>query len=510
MKLTEVLREVEVIEVSGRTDTDMEIAGIACDSRLVKDGFLFVAVRGQKADGHLFIGEAVGRGARAVMCEKGSVTVRTATRIIVSGTRRALARAAANFHANPSKSIGLVGITGTNGKTTVNHLVYNILVSAGLPSGMIGTIEYRIGDEVIAAERTTPDPLVVNSLIARMRAKGCRYVVMEVSSHSLDQHRVGALDFDVAVFTNLSRDHLDYHKTKKNYLQAKALLFESLSPEEKNGFPRRGVICTDQSAGRYIAGRTPVPVLTYGLSGGADVTAEDVRLHRSGSSFTARTPWGSLGIESCLLGRHNVCNILAAVAVGLCQGVEAGTIQRAVRNTPPIPGRLEFIPNGRGYTVVVDYAHTEDALRNVLESLRKITRGKLIVVFGCGGDRDRGKRSKMAVVSSKLADFVVVTSDNPRSEEPMEIISEIVRGFRGRACEVGKGSFTIEPDRREAIAAAISMARDGDTVLIAGKGHETYQEFNGYRVDFDDRKVAREVIESAREEMRGSVRRSFA
>jgi len=487
LKLADILKDVDVLDVSGRTDT--EIKGIACNSQLVREGFLFVAVRGQKADGHLFVGEAVSRGAAAVICETPDIPIENATRIQVSGTRRALAQAAANFHAKPSESLGLVGITGTNGKTTVCHLVRNILEEAGWPCGMIGTVTYHLRDEVIPAERTTPDPLLLNSLLARMRAKGCRYVVMEVSSHSLDQQRVEKLDFDVAVFTNLTRDHLDYHKTLKNYLRAKASLFESLSPHQKNGYWNCAVICTDQHEGRYIAERTPVPVVTYGLNKGADVTAEDVRLDPQGSSFVACTPWGCFSIESCLIGRHNVCNILAAAAVGLSQGVEVSTIRRAMSTTSPVPGRLEFIPNERGYSVVVDYAHTDDALKNVLTSLREITTGRLIVVFGCGGDRDRGKRKKMGRVASRLADFAVVTSDNPRSEDPMEIISEIVQGFAG-----DKDNFRIEPDRCRAIAAAISMAGQDDTVLIAGKGHETYQEFNDHKIDFDDRKVARELV----------------
>ena len=490
MKLADILKNVDVMEISG--STDIEIAHIACDSRQVKDGFLFVAVRGLKTDGLSFIGEAVSRGARAVMCEPPGARVEKATRIIVSGTRRALAQAAANFHENPSKSLGLVGITGTNGKTTVCYLIRNVLESAGWQAGMIGTVEYRVGNEAVAADRTTPDPLVLNSLMAKMREGGCRYVVMEVSSHSLDQQRVGGLEFDVAVFTNLTRDHLDYHKTLGNYLQAKASLFETLSPVQKDGFRKQAVICTDQPEGWYIASKTKAPVVTYGFNKRADVTAENVRLDAWGSSFVARTPWGSLHMESCLIGRHNVSNILAAVSAGLSQGVEASTIRRAIRNTHPVPGRLEFVPNTKGYSVVVDYAHTEDALKNVLTSLREITKRKLIVVFGCGGDRDRGKREKMGAVVNRLADFAVVTSDNPRSEDPLEIISEIVRGFNG-----GRDNFTIEPDRRAAIAAAISIAREGDTVLIAGKGHETYQEFNGHRIDFDDRKVARELLACA-------------
>lgn len=496
MRLSDVLRDVEVIEVSGEMDT--EVSGIACDSRQVKEASLFVAVRGEKADGHCFIAEAVSRGASAVMCEDPSAAVHGATRIIVSATRRALAQAAANFHANPSKSLGLVGITGTNGKTTVCHLVHKILLGGGWPSGMIGTILYRIGDEAIPAERTTPDPLVLNSLMARMRDSGCLYLVMEVSSHSLDQQRVAALDFDVAVFTNLTRDHLDYHRTKARYLRAKASLFESLSPEKKDGFPRQAIICADQPEGHYIARRTRVPVLTYGLNTAADVMAENVRLHRCGSAFVARTPWGSLDIESRLLGRHNVSNILAAASVGLSQGIDPETIRRAVGDFLPVPGRMEFVsPDGGGAghggcTVVVDYAHTDDALKNALISLREITAGKLIVVFGCGGDRDRGKRPRMGRVAGALADCVVVTSDNPRSEEPISIISEILRGLSR-----SRRNLIVEPDRRRAIAAAISMAGEKDTVLIAGKGHETYQEFKGYRVDFDDRRVARELIAAA-------------
>jgi UDP-N-acetylmuramoyl-L-alanyl-D-glutamate--2,6-diaminopimelate ligase len=487
VNLDDILRDVDVKEISG--GTNVEISGIACDSRSVGKGFLFVAIRGEKNDGHLFIEEAVNRGARAVICEARDVPTQHATKIVVSGARRALAQAAATFHEHPSKSLGLVGITGTNGKTTTCHLVRNILEEAAQPAGMIGTIEYRIGNESFPAERTTPDPLLLNSLIARMKMNGCRYVVMEVSSHSLDQDRVAGLDFDVAVFTNLTRDHLDYHKTMDNYLRAKTILFESLSPCQKNGFPRRAVICTDQPEGRYILARTKAPVLTYGLNRRAGVTADQIQLRENGCLFTARTPWGDLSVESSLIGRHNVYNILAAIAVGLSQNVEPETILRAVNHTPPIPGRLEFIPNRKGFSIVVDYAHTDDALTNVLTSLKEITKRRLIVVFGCGGDRDRGKREKMGAASSRLADFAVITSDNPRSEDPMEIISEIVRGF-GSAEE----NFIVEPDRRQAIAAAISVAKEGDTVLIAGKGHETYQEFRGYRSDFDDRKVARALV----------------
>jgi UDP-N-acetylmuramoyl-L-alanyl-D-glutamate--2,6-diaminopimelate ligase len=530
VKLADILKDVDVVGLSG--PTDIEIEGIACDSRLVRERFLFVAIRGEKLDGGLFIPDAVKRGATAIMCDSRPLGLRASalkkyqelkrgdakpqrsaprengveaasspaiagqdaastdvTWICVSGTRRALAQAAANFHANPSKSLGLVGITGTNGKTTVCHLIRRILEQAGYPCGMIGTIIYRVGDEVIPADRTTPDSLLLNSLLAKMITKGCRYAVMEVSSHSLEQQRVEKLDFDVAVFTNLTRDHLDYHGTLENYLRAKALLFESLSAQQKNGFPRCAVVCVDRPEGEYIAARTPVQVVTYGLSSNAAVTAENVRLHPRGCSFTACTPWGNFEVASCLIGRHNVLNMLAAAAVGLSQGVEISTIQQAVATASPVPGRLEFIRNDRGCSVVVDYAHTDDALKNVLTALREITKGKLIVVFGCGGDRDRGKRSKMGEVVNQLGDFAVVTSDNPRSEDPLEIIAEILRGFGG-----GKPSFRVESDRRKAIAAAISMAAKGDTVLIAGKGHETYQEFKGYRIHFDDREVVRELV----------------
>ncbi len=500
MKLADVLREVAAKEISGRTDVD--VTGIACDSRLVREGFLFVAIRGEKADGHGFIEEAVSQGARAIICESCDLPLGSVTKICVSESRRALAQAAANFHASPSESLGLVGITGTNGKTTVCHLVRDILRDAGWPCGMIGTVGYQIQDELIPAERTTPDPLLLNALLAKMKAAGCRYVAMEVSSHSLQQRRVESLDFDVAVFTNLTRDHLDYHRTLKNYLSAKASLFETLSPERKNGYRKCAVICADQPEGAYIADRTPVPVLTYGLKKGADVVPEDMWLHPEGASFVACTPWGTFSLASCLIGRHNVSNVLAATTVALSQGVDITTIQHAVSHTRPVPGRLEFVPNDKGYSVVVDYAHTDDALTNVLTSLSEITRGRLIVVFGCGGDRDRGKRKKMGRVASRLADFAVVTSDNPRSEDPMDIISDIVQGFNGR-----NGDFIIEADRTRAIEAAVAMAREGDTVLIAGKGHETYQQFKDHRIHFDDREAARDFLarRPARETGLGSL-----
>lgn len=524
MKLADILNGVDVLRLSG--PTDVEIEGIACDSRLVRERFLFAAVPGERVDGHLFIPDAIHRGATAVLCEplpgikaasSGTAVGQNGatadvTWICVSGTRRALAQAAASFHASPSKSLGLVGITGTNGKTTVCHLTRHILQEAGFPCGMIGTITYQMGDEVIPAERTTPDPVQLNSLLAKMRATGCRYAVMEVSSHSLQQRRVESLDFDVAVFTNLTRDHLDYHGSVDNYLRAKALLFESLSPQQKNGFPRCAVVCVDQPEGAYIATRTAVRVVTYGLSRGADVTAENLRLHHHGSSFTACTPWGNFDVASVLLGRHNVLNVLAAAAVGLSQGVTTAAIQQAVATMSPVAGRLEFIPNTRGCNVVVDYAHTDDALSNVLHALKEITDGRLIVVFGCGGDRDRGKRRKMGEVVNRLGDVAVVTSDNPRSEDPLEIIGEILSGFRLPIADSGPqheerpdqseirnprpeiGSCLVEPDRRKAIAAAISMAAKGDTVLIAGKGHETYQEFKDHRIHFDDREIARELV----------------
>jgi UDP-N-acetylmuramoyl-L-alanyl-D-glutamate--2,6-diaminopimelate ligase len=486
MRLSELLAALEAAQPSG--DLNIDIAGLTQNSRQVLRGYLFVAVRGEKTDGHLYIDDAVRAGAAAVVCEEADFPVHGAAKIVVPDSRVALARLADAFYGHPSRSLRVIGVTGTNGKTTVTYLVRSALRRAGLDSGLIGTIEYRVDGRTIPADRTTPGPVLINSLLAEMAARGCRAAVMEVSSHAIDQKRVEAIDFNVAVFTNLTQDHLDYHGDLDSYLEVKARLFSGLVEREGDAWPKRAVVNVDDPRSRRIIEASGVPVITYALDREADVRAHQVRLDAGGCRFVARTPCGEFPVATRLIGRHNVSNALAALAVGVALDLELDAVVAGIGDTTCVPGRLEFIVNDRAITVVVDYAHTDDALRNVLTSLREITAGRLIAVFGCGGDRDAGKRPKMGAVVNELADVAVITSDNPRSEEPKAIIAQILTAFRDG------DPYIVEADRRAAIERAIALARPGDTVLIAGKGHETYQQFRNQTIVFDDREVAREIL----------------
>lgn len=486
MKLSELLAALDAAQASG--DLDIAIAGLTQNSRQVLSGYLFVAIRGEKTDGHLYIDDAVRAGAAAVVCEEADFPVHGAAKIVVPDSRVALARLADAFYGHPSRALGVIGVTGTNGKTTVTYLVRAALHRAGIEAGLIGTIEYRVDGRTIPADRTTPDPVLINSLLAEMVARGCGAAVMEVSSHAIDQKRVEAIDFDVAVFTNLTQDHLDYHGDLDSYLDVKARLFSSLVEHEGDAWPKRAVVNADDPGSSRIIQAAGVPVITYGLERTADVSAGNVQLDSRGCRFVARTLHGEVPVAMRLIGRHNVSNALATLAVGVAFDLNLDAVVAGIGDTTCVPGRLEFIDNDRAITVVVDYAHTDDALRNVLTSLREITAGRLITVFGCGGDRDPGKRPKMGAVVNELADVAVVTSDNPRSEDPEAIIAQILSAF-------GDGdSPVVEVDRRVAIERAIALARPGDTVLIAGKGHETYQQFRNQTIVFDDREVAREIL----------------
>ncbi len=487
MKLKKLLQGIDTAEVSGKED--IEIAGISQNSRQVRKNYLFVAVEGEKTDGHLFIDDAIGNGAVAIVCQQCDSHLRGATKIVVPDTRAALAALAANFYENPSKKICVIGITGTNGKTTVAYLCRNIMIHSGYKTGLIGTIEYKIDSRTIPAQRTTPDPILLQSLLKQMKDNYCSRAVMEVSSHALHQKRVDGIDFDIGVFTNLTRDHLDYHGDMQSYLNVKASLFSKLRIKDANLFPKCAVINIDDPASDFIMQTTKVPVITFATENNADITATDLKLGCQQSAFVARTPKGNVKIKTTLLGRHNISNILAAVGVGMSQELKLSDIATAIEATKYVPGRLEFIQNNRGYNIVVDYAHTDDALKNVIITLREITDGRIITVFGCGGDRDAGKRSKMGRVANSLADFSVVTSDNPRSEDPDKIVFQIVQGFDGN-----KNNFVTIADRKKAIAYALDKATEGDTILIAGKGHETYQEFKNNTIMFDDREVVRELM----------------
>jgi UDP-N-acetylmuramoyl-L-alanyl-D-glutamate--2,6-diaminopimelate ligase len=484
MNLAEIVKTVNPLAVEGTLDR--EITGITCDSRRVMPGNMFVAVRGGRTDGHRFVEAAIDRGALAVVLESDA-NFRRVTRIKVSDARRSMAQASAQFYNHPSQSLKVVGITGTNGKTTTAFMVRAIMEAAGLPCGLLGTVQYQIGQRVIPASRTTPESVEIQEMMSQMLRAGCGGVSMEVSSHALDQSRVAEVDFDVAVFTNLSQDHLDYHGTMENYFESKVKLFSALGTVRKAG---RAVVNADNAYGRELIKRLggDHAVVSYGVKSAAVVRATDVRVSPEGSYFVVHTPQGSIPMSLPLIGRYNVSNALAAISAGLALDIDLQAIEPALAKFRPVPGRVEKVNTREDYSVFIDYAHTADALRNVLVTLSELTRGRLIVVFGCGGDRDKGKRKSMGQAAADLADFSILTSDNPRTEDPREILSQIEEGFWASTVR----RYQVIEDRREAIERALDIARPGDTVLIAGKGHEAYQEFADTVVPFNDRLVVEE------------------
>jgi UDP-N-acetylmuramoyl-L-alanyl-D-glutamate--2,6-diaminopimelate ligase len=489
MRLHELIGQLRDPEVEG--PTDREVAGIAYDSRRVTPGMVFVAIPGASTDGHEFIPTAIERGAAAVICERARPCPGRATRIRVPDAREALARAASGYYEHPSARLKVIGITGTNGKTTVSFMVKSILEAAGIQTGLLGTVQYEIGERVLPAARTTPESLDVQQMMAQMLRAGCGACVMEVSSHALEQKRVLGVEFDAAIFTNLTRDHLDFHGTMENYFSAKKKLFACLAGGPKQG---AAVINIDDAYGARLAGATGVEIeFTYGVEKSARLRATKIELSGAGTRFVVETPERRFAVRLPLIGRHNVYNALAAIGAGLALGVDVVKIQAALNTLAPVPGRLERVDAGQPFGVYVDYAHTDDALRNVLTTLREITPGRLLLAFGCGGSRDAGKRARMGRVAAELADFTVITSDNPRREEPARIAAAIESGYQSVRAE----ACVIELDRRRAIGQIIGMAGAGDTVLLAGKGHETYQEFEDTVVPFDDRVHAREALETA-------------
>lgn len=481
----------ELAEILGaRTCGPLEatVSEVTHDSRQCTPGSLFVAIAGSRWDGNDFVLSARERGAVAVVSERPCPPQFPGGWLQVEDARLALALASAQVFGHPSRQLNVVGITGTNGKTTTAHLVDAIVRAAGLPSGIMGTITYRIGDEEWPAERTTPEACDIQRFLRRACDRGVKYVVMEVSSHALELKRVHGCEFAVAVFTNLTPEHLDYHGTMERYFAAKRKLFEGVA-----GPPPRGVVINldDARADDLLAlaiGQSS-KVLTYGLQADADVHAQSFTTSLRGLSFVAHTPVGDLPITSSLVGKPHVYNILAATAAGLMLEFDADAILRGISACHTVPGRFEIVDEGQDFAVVVDYAHTHDALQNVLETARASTPYRIITLFGCGGDRDFTKRAPMGEVAARWSDVVIVTSDNPRTEDPEAIIADIEVGLR----RVGKPYLKIV-DRREAIWRAIEEARPGDLVLLAGKGHETYQIVKDQTIPFDDRQVAREAI----------------
>ena len=469
-------------------ELNREISGIAYDSRRVTPGMMFIAVKGQHVDGHQFIDAAIERGAAAVLCEQNGFHARKATRIKVADTRVALANVASNFYGAPSSRLKMVGVTGTNGKTTVTFMLKRILETAGLKTGLIGTVRYEVGERVIPAHRTTPESLEVQQMLSHMVREDCRACVMEVSSHALDQHRVLGVHFDTAIFTNLTQDHLDYHGSMDDYFAAKQQLF---SPDYLGTKSGSAVINIDDAYGQQLAGDvSPTITLSYGINGPANLRAVNIALGASQTTFTVEGQGCRFDCVLSLIGGHNIYNALAATGAALAMGVDVPHIKEGLASLPPVPGRLERVDCGQPFNVIVDYAHTDDALSNVLKSLREVTSGRLILAFGCGGNRDTGKRAKMGAVAARLADATIITSDNPRKESPESIAAQITAGY----LTVRRDGCELELDRSLAIEQAIRSAKAGDTVLIAGKGHETYQEFENTVVPFDDREHAREVL----------------
>ncbi len=499
MKLTDVLSGCGAEQISGAR-SKLEVTGIATDSRKVKAGDLFLAMPGTKVDGAQFIPDALKAGAVAVVAEKAQkLDVPTFS---VPSARKALAIAAGNFYGNPAKELTLLGITGTNGKSTTTFLLEAMCAAGGASTGRLGTIHYRFAGREREASHTTPDPLELHRMFREMVDAGTDTVVMEVSSHALAQERVHGLTFRAAAFTNLTRDHLDFHKDLEDYFQAKRKLFvENLSSG--------GVAVVngdDTYANRIYSELRGQKRMAWKFSraGAGEISASGAEFSLSGIRATLKTPAGDIPLKSQLVGAHNLDNILAAAGMALGAGFSRRDVQDGIERVTGVPGRMERV-EVNGVTALVDYAHSDDALRRALESLRTLTKGKVVCVFGCGGDRDKGKRPLMGTAAAETADLTVVTSDNPRSEAPEDIIGEITPGMEKaglRRMSVGKAKagekgYLVEADRREAIKLAVSLAKPGDVVLIAGKGHETYQMIDGEKLPFDDREEARKALSQA-------------
>jgi len=487
MQLKTLLTAISVRQIIGQPDRAVE--SIAYDSRRVQRNGLFVALRGEKFDGHDFIEQAVEKGASVIVAEREQKYPR-ATSVAVENTRTALADLSAAFYGYPARKLKLAGITGTNGKTTTTFLIQHICEKAGVRCGLIGTVRYQLGERVLPAARTTPESLDLQELLAQIANAGCRAATMEVSSHALAQDRTRGLEWDVAVFTNLTQDHLDFHGTMKNYFESKLKLFTQLASQQKKRKPV-AVINIDDRYGEQLLGKIDksISLITYGMGVRADFRASNYRMEFGGTSYQLDARGKSYLVRIPLIGRFNVANSLAALAAANAMGIGVREAVLSLGKSPQVPGRLEMVPAKRQFQIFVDYAHTPDALLNVLKTLRELEPRRLIVVFGCGGNRDREKRPLMAQVVDLNADYAIITSDNPRKEDPAAIISQVERGFRS-------SHYEKIIDRAEAIARAIALAQPRDIVLIAGKGHETYQEFADHTVPFDDIQVARRALEN--------------
>jgi UDP-N-acetylmuramoyl-L-alanyl-D-glutamate--2,6-diaminopimelate ligase len=498
MTLRELLENLPYLETHG--DAAVSIESLTCDSRAVEPGALFFALRGVQADGHRYIAQAAAAGAAAIVLEDAASAPAELPWVRVADGRAAMGHMAALFNGNPTATKPLIGITGTNGKTTTTYLIEAILAAAGQQAAVLGTISYRFGATTIQASHTTPESTELQRAFRQLAEAGAQAFVMEVSSHALEQKRVDGCQFDVGIFSNLTRDHLDYHVTMESYLEAKSRFFTDLlrpSPEKPR---RRAVINMDDPYGAEIARRCACPVVTFGILGQCDVRPVNVASSVTGIRATIVTPAGEFEFTSRLLGRFNLSNILAAAAAGVALELPLEAIKSGIENHTTVPGRMERVENRRGVTCLVDYAHTGDALENVLTTLKEIADGRIITLFGCGGDRDNGKRPIMGRVAAAMSDLAIVTSDNPRTEDPQTILEQIKTGITPLGLreyrtdelsdDFAEKGFIMSANRHEAIRLAIRLARPGDILLLAGKGHEDYQIIGTTKHHFDDREEA--------------------
>jgi len=492
MKLKQILEGVNITQLDG--NLDQEIQGLSYSSKTTQQGYLFAALKGEKTNGLRFIPEALQKGALAILSEEPKPQDFSGIWIQTSDAREALALCSANFYSHPSRKLKVVGITGTKGKTTLTYLLEAILKKARFLPGIIGTISYRLPIKKISAERTTPEAPDLHRMLSDMLSQGATHCLIEVSSHALELKRVNGIEFDVVVFTNLSGEHLDYHHSMENYFEAKKKLF-FLHQDRKT----MAVINSDDPWGKKLIPEIPMDIITYGFDPPAIIRGDLYKLREGGVELVVRLPAGTLPLTSQLLGKHNIYNMLAAVAVSLTLNIPHLEIKEGIASLQGVPGRFEEIKNSFGLHIFVDYAHTDDALRNLLETVREQDPNRVLLVFGAGGDRDKTKRARMGQVAASLADWTILTSDNPRSEDPLAIISDIEKGFENS----GEKKYEIEPDRRKAIRKALHIGKEGAYILVAGKGHEDYQVIGDKILPFKDAEVIREILQEMGERRSG-------
>lgn len=490
MKIKKLIKNIPGIQLKG--PKEIEITGVSENSTLVSPGCLFISKKGTHPNGAQYITEAISSGAVAIATDLYHPILKEITQIIHPNIEQITSLLAARYYEFPSQKLYVVGITGTNGKTTTSFLVKHMLDTLGFPCGLIGTIEYIIGAHRYRANRTTPDVCSNQKMLREMVLQGCSSAIMEVSSHALEQGRVDNITFDIALFTNLTPEHLDYHITMDKYAAAKQKLFSSMekSPKKMHLFPKMAVVNQDSPWHMQMLAACPVAHFSYGIDLKADLQATDIHLHATGTRFQIIYEDKKFPCYCPLIGKHNIYNYMAALSVGLLRQEPIEKLIAIMEQAQQIPGRLQPVPNELGISIYIDFAHKIDALQNVLQTLQQLKTKRIITLFGCGGDRDRGKRPKMAEVSEQMSDFTFVTSDNPRSEDPLEICAQIASGFSSQA------RYAIEPDRQKAIQQAIGYATAGDIVLIAGKGHENYQIFKHQTIAFDDYTVAASICKA--------------